>query len=183
MPQAPDPSAQVERFAPGPALDANADAIWEVLQATDMDFLPSLASRNGTTTRRLREEIAWAGPVIYFEDIMKQHVAIATSSNRPVGLVSYIRSHVDELLNEWSPSTYITTIAVRNTERGHGFARLLLRSVLDDPDIRDGWLSTRTWSTNRASLTLFTHAGFQEVHRIPDHRKAGVDTVYLARER
>ncbi len=173
---------ELSLLEPGHGLEAAGDDVWHVLQTTDNEFVPPLSARSGTTTKVLSEESIWGGPITYYENVMDQWGVLATKNDQHIGLLSFIPRHSEELLADWSPSTYISTIAVLPRFRKQGIGTLMVQRALDLPDqLQSPFTTLRTWSTNRSSLGLWANFGFEEVVRLPDHRGPGVDTIYFAR--
>ena len=173
----------VRLLHPGEQNEKAGDEIWQVLVECDKDFVPPLSSRSGTTAKTLSTEGLWGGPTSYFDEVMQQYNLLAHYKGELAGLLSLIPHHEDtDLLADWSPSTYISTIAILPPYRRHGLGKALYESVFAlSPDLASPYVTLRSWSTNVGNLDLLAELDFTEVVRLPDHRGPGVDTIYFAR--
>lgn len=179
-----EPHLDIRLLTPGKDIELEGDLIWEILAATDRDFVPALSARSDTTTKNLTAESLWGGPVAYFETVMKQHTLLATIDEKPAGLMSFIPHYEDDLLSDYSPSTYVSTTAVAPRARRKGVATALNAAIEHlPPELQDPYITRRTWSKNIANISLLESMGFQVVKRIDDHRGPGIDTLYFARTR
>ena len=156
--------------------------LWDLLVVVDHEFVPSLSSRESTTTRALAENGGGAGPVTYYGAVCRQWGLWAHDDGGAAGMMSFIPHHSDEALGAFCPATYLSTLAVLPAYRRAGTARKMYARLIEhSAQIGDVTVATRTWSTNRGHLSLLGELGFVLTARIPDHRGPGVDTVYLAR--
>ena len=167
---------------PGPDLDAAEDDIWTVLERVDREFVPPLSARTDTMGQELTKESIWGGPISYYETLMKQYVLLARAESRTVGLMSFVPHWTEPLLDEWSPSTYVSTTGTLASFRHRGVASALNDAVETLPaDLESNWITRTTWSSNVAYIRLLKGRGFHLVRTLPDHRGPGIDTLYWAR--
>jgi ribosomal protein S18 acetylase RimI-like enzyme len=172
-----------ELLSPGGLSPARLAALWDLVVAVDEEFVPSLSSRNDTTTKRLSDVTTASEPVTYYRSLLGQWTIFADVDGRTVGFLSFIQHHHDTALAGWTPCSYVSTIAVVPSERRRGIARHLYGALAVAADrLGDPNLATRTWSTNDSHLTLLAELGFIEAARLADHRGPGIDTLYLARQ-
>ncbi len=173
----------IELVRPGTLGDEQRNAVWSLLVAVDSEFVPPLSSRDSTTTKRLRpSDPAAGGPRAYFERLVTQASLLATRDGSLLGMMSFIVRHREPLLAEWSPASYVSTVAIARRFRRDGVARALYESVLHIPaDLSSPFVATRTWSGNLSHMALLADLEFLEVARVTDDRGVGVDSVFYAR--
>ncbi|CUU59800.1 Acetyltransferase (GNAT) family protein [Parafrankia irregularis] len=169
--------------APGAGTRAYSDEIWALLRKVDHEFVPPLSARESTVTKALSGSAGSdAGPRVYLEGVLDQYVVCAWAGGRFSGLLSFRVHHHDDLVRDFSPCTYISTIAVDPQERQKGLASELYRALHTLPaQLHSPYLVTRTWSSNDKNIPILEHFGYQEIVRLPDHRGQGIDTLYYAR--
>lgn len=175
--------AKVLLVEPGGATSTSAAEIWELLRQVDHEFVPPLSARESTTTKTLSggADVS-SGPRVYFTGVLEQYTICVRSEGRLAGLLSFRARHHDDLVRDFTPCTYISTIAVDPQERGKGLGSELYRAVHQLPEhIASPYLVTRTWSSNDKNIPVLKHFGYKEVVRMPDHRGPGVDTLYYMR--
>lgn len=171
-------------YAPGELDDQDTEALWQLLVAADNEFVPSLSSRGDTTTKRLVTDTSSSrdGPRKYFNDTQSQWIIFGLINQRVVGMMSFIPHYNADILGDWSPCSYLSTLIVDKSYRRSGVARRLYGYLIDySRKIGDVAVGTRTWSTNVGHLALLDDLGFVPAKTIPDHRAPGVDTIYFAR--
>lgn len=166
--------------APGELSERDGRVLWKMLVAADKEFIPSLSSRNNTTTKQLAEEAGNRdGPQAYFESLQKQWILFGFADTGIVGMMSFVPHYDDELLRAWAPCTYLSTVIVDRAYRRLGMARELYGTLIrHSRRIGDAALATRTWSSNSSHLGLLNELGFVEAARLPNHRGLGLDTIY-----
>lgn len=173
---------EIELFEPSRTGEIK-DELWAILTIVDNEFIPSLAARRDTTEHDLTSVRLWASPLPFFETVLSEYVLLATMNGEIVGFSSFKPHYCEELLAEWSPSTYISTTAVLPKYRRQGIARRLNERLMAlPPELASPFLTRRTWSTNTANIKLIEEFGFDEVIRFRDHRGPGIDTLYFARK-
>lgn len=176
---------EVKVLHPGQELEDAKDDIWNILQTVDMEFRPSLSSRNESQEKpgTIGGESLWGGPIYFFETMMDKPLLMAYANGKAIGLLSFIPNHTRDDLAQWSPSTYIWITAVLPKARRLGVATTLNDYVEHMPStLSYPFITRRTWSTNESNITLLKKRGFEEVIRWPDHRGPGIDTIYFARK-
>lgn len=168
-------------LAPGTMTSEQSESVWELLVAVDDEFVPSLSSRESTTTKNLTSRATSGGPIAYYRQILQQWTILASEGGGCVGFMSFIPHHREEALRDWIPCCYLSTLAVVHGGRRRGVAGRLYEALFASAeDLSDPYVATRTWSTNHSHLALLQSLGFTETARIVDHRGPGIDTVYLA---
>lgn len=147
--------------------------VLQILRNTDEEFHPPL-SRRGASDGFQGE----GGLEAYVDEALDHGLLVAEEDDDVVGVMIYRTRYDVEQLPE--PSTYVKTVAVDPEHQDEGVGTDLYATLFDslDPDV----VSTKTWGTNDAHLSLLDDLGFQEVRRLPDHRPGDVDTVFLAKE-
>ena len=171
-------------YAPGELDDQDTEALWQLLVAADNEFVPSLSSRGDTTTKRLVTDTSSSrdGPRRYFNDTLSQWIIFGLTNQRVVGMMSFIPHYNADILGNWSPCSYLSTLIVDKSYRRRGVARHLYGFLIEHSrKIGDVAVGTRTWSTNVGHLAILDDLGFIPAKTIPDHRAPGVDTIYFAR--
>ena len=167
--------------------EAVAPQIWTTLVEADHEFLPPLSQRgSGTqTTFSPVQATQSTGPVAYFDSIRHQDLLTACLGSAPdtvAGFMSYRpESHLPDTANQQTYH-YVTTVVVHPAFRGHRLTQQLYEKLLATAYPLHQGVATRTWSTNTAHMRLLHRLGFTPVHRIPDDRGPGIDTVYFAKD-
>ena len=100
-----------------------------------------------------------------------------------LGFVSFKENYIPEHYpNAKLPNIYVSTLILSPESRGRGLTKKLYHHLFSER-FPDHSIYTRTWSTNMAHLKILEYFGFSEVLRIPNHRGAGIDTVYFGLQR
>ena len=152
--------------------------IWDILCATDQEFIPPLSSRESTTQSNLLAVKSTSTPKTYFEELLKQSFLLA-EEEEVQGFLSYRTNHIIKELSDLS-CTYISTVIVSPKYRGQGITAELYNKLIA---LTDNCLVTRTWSSNHAHLHILKKLGFVEVLCLKDDRGPGIDTVYYCLRR
>lgn len=131
------------------------------------DFVPPVSKR-GT----LKENV---------ENIMKikncYTLILENQMKETMGIISFKKDKED------GKAAYIPWIAVHPKFRRMGVGSMLLSEALKlMKKDHISSVTTRTWSTNAASLKLWRNAEFKKSKVIKDDRGSGIDTIYLTRE-
>lgn len=171
-------------YAPSELDNAGVEALWQLLVTADDEFVPSLSSRGEEAGERLMTDApsASSGPRGYFNEILSQWVIFSLTNQCAVGMMSFIPHYSNDILRDWSPCSYLSTLIVDKPYRRSGVARHLYGYLIEySREIGDVAVGTRTWSTNVGHLALLDDLGFVPVKIIPDHRAPGVDTIYFAK--
>jgi ribosomal protein S18 acetylase RimI-like enzyme len=177
-----DASVSIKLLRPSVDLASNSDDIWQMLTTVDKEFVPPLSSRTEDALKMDTQSSMWGGPIAFFDMVMREHVFFATVDDRPAGFLSFRVKHSNPALPEYSPCTYVSATVVLLRFRRMGVASMLNDALENLPEsMSSPWIARRTWSTNESNLTLLAGRGFGEVVRLPNHRGAGIDTVYLVR--
>lgn len=164
--------------------DASAygDGIREILNRTEDRFHPPLSTREGTTQTAGLDERRNDALDEYLAQCLNQSFILTIDDDRVVGFLSFRQSYETDELAGYTPSSYVSTIAVRPAERRQGYARGMYHELLTGvpPGVRDPYVTTRTWSTNDRHFQLLDELGFETVTTIRDDRGEGINTVYYA---
>ena len=159
-------------------------AIWNLLTEIDQEFVPPLSFRDSTIAMKFSGEHTQEtkGPRAYFEEILTQKIALAKVQKKWAGFLSFRYITDLEVLANYLPCNYLTTIGVIPDFRNIGVARSLYRYVLHDlpHELQAPYWATRTWSTNEDHLHLLRSLGFSLAAKIENHRGPGLDTLYYA---
>jgi len=164
----------------------------ELLAEVDREFVPALSARADTLLLPSGRGPGGglgrgpgAGPsepsLDRYLQAMESEAWLGARDDDVVGLLSFLARHEDPHLASWSPSLYVTTLAVRRHARHTGIGAALydaLEQVARERGVR--YLATRTWSTNVAHLRILRARGFADADRVDGGRGAGIDTLYLA---
>ena len=150
--------------------------ILEMMKISDKDFVPPLSERSSTTDGVLTG-LQGSGIENYFRDMMKQKVLGAFEDGRLFGIVSFRENYSCDVIRE-EPNIYISTLFLHPDSRGRGLTKELY-SYLFYELYKGIPIFTRTWSTNFAHLKILDFFGFTPIHRIPNHRGEGIDTIYF----
>ncbi|WP_027109255.1 GNAT family N-acetyltransferase [Lacticigenium naphthae] len=167
----------------------SSDQIKELLFCCDEEFFPSLSSRTSSTQSTLAQNEGDQpndGPLTYFQAMIKQNFIIAVESEELVGFLSYIDGYQNDVfeghvLND--TNMYVSTICVNKDYRGQRIAHRLydaLEEVITSSG--EGYISTRTWSTNTSHLKILEKRSFDIIETLKDHRGKGIDTSYFLKE-
>ena len=151
--------------------------ILELLTLADREFIPPLSSRNDTlqTDFSSSENDASGIPQAYFEKILTQKFILATKKGKTLGFMSFVPDrHIPEI--SLPESHYISTVIVHPDFRRKGITKRFYTELMQKFSSKN--ISTRTWSTNNAHLSLLKKIGFFEALCIKDDRGDGIDTVY-----
>jgi phenylacetate-CoA ligase len=118
-------------------------------------------------------------------------------SNQVVGFLAYYPSLSGEIYNKLMVCVniepiieikvkgdylggYLHFIAIKPEYRGNGVSTSLMNALLNNAEANNvSFIRVITWSTNHRSINLYQKHGFKEIHRIPNERGHGVDSVYL----
>ncbi len=172
-----------QALQPGAELDACRDDLWDLLEATNNDFVPPLSGREPITLGELRPaKRLYALPLEHLEFALKLHVIIARYGDKAVGFLSFQPAFAHESIAHLESCVLIDTVAVSPTWRRRGVASELYRALFATKEFQahsDAVL--HTWSTNTAHEELIRGLGFQELYRIADERAPGIDTVVFHR--
>ena len=159
-------------------------ALYELLEASDVEFFPPLSSRSSTTQSTLKPSVsAQNGVRAYYNQMIKQNILCAHDSGKIAGLVSYIENYsCDAIGNSELPNIYVSTVIVSPEYRGQKLTARMY-SHLFDVIFPDHLVFTRTWSTNFAHTRILSSFGFIEHLRLENDRGVGIDTVYYKKEK
>lgn len=156
--------------------------IFEMLTASDREFVPPLSSRNSTTQQELSSgDSCPDGIRQYYTQLQTQKVMAAIEGERLLAFVSYIENYVSGPITEAdTPNIYLSTLVMRPEARGKGLTKKLYARLFDA--YKPNPVFTRTWSTNVPHLRILDGFGFTTIKTLKDHRGPGVDTVYFKLE-
>jgi ribosomal protein S18 acetylase RimI-like enzyme len=119
----------------------------------------------------------------YVDRCLKRPLIGAVVEDTLVGFLSFEQLSNVSVIEEYTPTNHVEIIAVDPEYRGQGLGETMYQYLLDElpSDHRQPFITTKTWDTNDAHIAILEDLGFDLVHRIPDDRGAGIDTVYYAR--
>ena len=169
------------RFAQRP--DAEESAIRRLLSAADEAFVPPLSDERRAAISRTGDGTGPTSIEAYVDDCLGRPLLGAFDEGTLVGFAS-LESYADsEPLADYTPTTHVSVLVVDEAYRDEGIATRFYNYLLDTPptELPQSAISTKTWQTNRAHISILESLGFDCVHRVEDDRKPGVDTVYYAR--
>jgi len=154
----------------------------ELLFRVDDEFVPSLSSREGTTQKYLHSGNKKNEIKSYYQEMRIQHNIVCTSNNKLLGFISFISNHEIDILENYTPCNYLSTIAVDPNYRGRKIASKLYQFFIDKSTIifKANYLVTRTWSTNKEHINLLHKLGFKLAKIVPNARGEGIDTIYFS---
>lgn len=160
------------------------DEIKRLLAAADEEFVPPLSAREGTTQTEGLSEQRNDALDEYYEQCIGQSFIMVYENETVYGFLSFRQDYEISELGKYTPSTYVSTIIVDPDARQEGHARSMYRELLTNlpEEVRDPYVTTRTWSTNNRHLNLLDDLGFELLNRIEDDRGNGIDTVYYGIE-
>ena len=158
--------------------------VYRLLEECGDEFVPPLSQRVSTRQSDLVSPSSQAseGVKSYFEEMVQQRFLLARSSGdgQLLAFLSYIPSYQLPCCILDKMSSYVSTICTTHTARGMGIARALYMALesFSESDV----ISLRTWSTNTAQMHLLGSLGYREIHKIPNDRGHGIDTLYYMKE-
>ena len=156
------------------------NAAYKLLECADAEFVPSLSSRSSSTQQELCGSAQNANGIHpYFEQLKAQRFAAAFENGKLIAFVSYKENYTcDEIVQNELPNIYISTLVVSPEARGKGVTKALYSALFSE--YKTANVFTRTWSTNVAHIAVLKKFEFEEIHRIPNDRGVGIDTVYFS---
>jgi len=158
------------------------DDVWELLCASDKEFVPPLSERNSTTQQSFSgDEVNKRGPVTYYQQMLQQEFILAVENEKVIGFLSFIPDHSLQVKGKEFECDYVSTIVVSSGFRGHGIAWKMYHTLFENRKGKN--FATRTWSTNYSHIHLLKKMGFELVALLPNERGDGIDTVYYFKER
>lgn len=163
--------------------DGEASAIRRLLSAADDAFVPPLTDDSRATVSQAGNGHAATSIDAYVQDCLERPLLGAFDGDRLVGFASLEAYADSDPLAAYTPTTYVSVLLVDEAYRGQGIATRMYHHLLESlPDaLPQSSVSTKTWHTNRAHISILDALGFECVHRIEDDRAPGIDTVYYAR--
>jgi ribosomal protein S18 acetylase RimI-like enzyme len=176
-----------------PKIYLHKEAIWSLLCQADDEFFPPLSCRASTTQAELRKERKSEAPHAYFNQMIIQDFLLAFQEETLVGFLSFIHKYSNKniLYNDRvvdrDQNNYITTICVYPGLRKHGIADQLYTSIEAclPESLQTRFVSTRTWSSNKAQNALLAKRGYTMCQRIARDREflgTTNDTLYFIKE-
>ncbi len=156
------------------------EQIWDLVKASDKEFIPPLSAREGTTQKNLLDEQSELVPSEYFNALVQQSFILYIKHFRVIGFLSYIPDHHLEAASDVDMvCDYISTIIVDPKYRNKGYTTAMYRKLFS---ARPGKIyATRTWSLNHTHISLLDKLGFSLILRLKDDRGDGIDTVYYSK--
>ena len=118
----------------------------------------------------------------YFSELIQQVIVIAKVEDCIAGFLTFKTQYHIDLLPEYSPCNYITTIGVSPEYRNQGVGLSLYKFILTrlPAHLKNPFWVTRTWSQNYSHLKLLNSLGFDLVKVIQHHRGPDLHTLYYA---
>ena len=158
--------------------------VYELLKKCDKEFVPPLSQRNSTSQKALNHTAPAQeeAPNSYFFELCNQPVIIVADQGQVLGFMSFIVDYTCADVENDIPSIYVTTVIVDPDHRGTGLTRKMYGELMELAAARGKSISTRTWSTNLAHITILSQLGFYELLRIDNGRGPGIDTVYYRKD-
>lgn len=154
--------------------------IYRLLDETEDEFVPPLSSRDGTTQTDGLDEERNDALDEYYEQCLEQSFILAHDGDEVYGFLSFRTGYDIDALDTYTPSAYVSTIIVDPDARREGHARAMYHELLTNvpAEVREPYVTTRTWSSNESHLALLDELGFELLTRLEDDRGDGIDTVY-----
>lgn len=156
------------------------DSVKKMLDKYDKSFIPALSSRKSTTQQSLfnrndsHEEDESTDE--YFNNLLEQSFILAIYDEEFVGFMSFIE---DKVLPYGSnkPGNYVSTVIIDEQFRGQKLTKQFYYELMkfNKP------ITTRTWSTNNAHISILDYLNFNLIESIPNDRGENLDTVYYER--
>lgn len=142
--------------------DTFCKGVYELLKATEAEFVPPLHTRSSTTQKDLSTtQFSREGNLrSYFDAMLSQQFIIAADGDEVVGFLSF-RKGEDE--------NYISTIAVSPALRKQGIGRKMYESLLNTIG-ESATYTTRTWETNEYHQRILKRLGFRLMENKDDGR-------------
>ena len=164
-----------ETYLPIQLTGKYASQVKGILYESDKEFIPPLSARHGTTEEHLDEDTGSGIPMDYLDVMLKQQFILALDHRKVIGFVSYIPD--SSALG--CQCVYISTGIVKPEYRNKKVTEEMLRALFWLYE--DETFITRTWSTNRACISLLEKTGFELLKTVSDDRGEGIDTLYYKR--
>lgn len=154
-----------------------------LLVAADDSFVPPLTAPERAGMSRASGQPGPADIDGYVEACLDRPMVGALDDGQLVGFASFEPMVDSEPLDSFTPTNHLTVLVVDESYRNQGLATDFYRYLFGSlpVDQQQSAVSTKTWSTNGAHLAVLDALDFECVHRVPDDRAPGVDTVYYAR--
>lgn len=158
------------------------DEMYAMLAYSDREFVPPLSARRSTTQKNLSDGIcSESGIRAYFDEMCRQQILGAFEADKLLGYVSFRENYTSDVIGgEYLPNIYLSTLVSKPEARGKGMT-VQMYDDLFNRRYADRSILTRTWSTNYAHTRILERFHFCELHRIPNDRGVGIDTVYYYR--
>ena len=160
------------------------EQILDMMRAADNDFVPPMSARFSPFQTDLKGgDATECGIIRYYNGMVNEQMLCAIEGGTILGFVTYVENLKNKVFPEDAmPNLYICTLIVRRQARGRGLTYRMYDHLFDVIYPTHS-LFTRTWSTNFAHSSILKKYGFDELHRIPNDRGEGIDTVYFAKIR
>ena len=145
--------------------DAFYEGVFELLKATEAEFVPPLHARCSTTQKDLShtsfsEDEKERNLRAYFDAMLSQQFIIAAEGDEVVGFLSFRKGEEEN---------YISTIAVSPALRKHGIGRMMYESLFEVIGEKATY-TTRTWETNEYHQRILKRLGFRLKERKDEGR-------------
>ena len=89
------------------------DDVWELLCASDKEFIPPLSERNSTTQQTFTGVKAEnSGLLEYFQHMLEQEFILAIENDKVIGFISFIPDHNLNVEGKEYKCDYVSTLVV-----------------------------------------------------------------------
>ena len=157
-----------------------------LMKLCDNDFVPPMSKRFSPFQSELghSENESESGILHYHSAMMNESVICIVENGTLLGFVTYVENYINQtvITDKDLPNIYVCTLIVNPSARGRGLTMVMYDHLFYEK-YTDRNLFTRTWSTNRAHISILKKYGFHEIHRIENDRGEGIDTVYFGKRR
>lgn len=162
------------------------EQLWNILCECNHDFFPPLSHRESSSQGDLKGiESRNSKPELYFDEMIKQNFIIVKGlNNKIIGFMTFKHGYICEELKIIGESNYITTICVTKAYRKQGILKIMYKFMATSipNDLKLGYISTRTWSTNAHHIHTLEKTGFNITTVLKDHRGKDIDTIYFGKK-
>ncbi len=157
--------------------------IFDMLKASDKEFVPPLSFRVSTTQSDLKGSLSEKGIKSYFDTLLTQEVLGIFIDKKLAGVISFILDYKNqEIHNLDSNNVYLSTLVVSSEFRGQGITKKAYDYLFNTLYLSRS-IYTRTWSTNYAHIKILNEFNFSLILNKPNDRGNGIDTVYFELKR
>lgn len=171
------------KFSDG-RLETHTADIRQLIQTIDDEFVPPLTDDSRSSMDRSAAEGGHTDIDGYVKRCLDRPLIYAVEGGRVLGFLSFEQISESKFLDEYTPSNHVEIVAVEPEARGQGIASAMYEYLFSDLPTEwvQPYVTTKTWEQNDVHIAILDRFGFDLVHRIPDDRGPGTDTVYFARK-